>query len=273
MNKFVIQLICPDQRGIIARLTSILYKSTNNILSIEQHVDKEKGEFYARILTEKSVPKTVFPKDELLTLSRKLKGKCNLFNPDKKINVAILGTKESEPIYDLLIKNNSNELICSSPIVISNHQTLSHVAQQFNVRFFKINNNTQLLKILKTNNIELIVLARYMQIIPSKIVKLYNNNIINIHHGFLPAFKGSKPYHQAYNKGVKIIGATAHYITNELDEGPIISQDIVHINHQHSINDMIQLGREIEKNVLYKAVKAHLEHKIIVYNSKTIVFK
>ena len=112
-----------------------------------------------------------------------------------------------------------------------------------------------------------------MQIIPDEIVKLYNNKIINIHHGFLPAFKGAKPYHQAYNKGVKIIGATTHYVTDELDEGPIIAQDIIHIDHKNSVNDMIQLGREIEKNVLYKSVKSHLEHKIIVYNNKTIIFK
>ena len=125
---------------------------------------------------------------------------------------------------------------------------------------------------MKKENIELIVLARYMQIIPQKIVKLYKNNIINIHHGFLPAFKGARPYHQAYSKGVKIIGATAHYVTDELDEGPIIAQDIIHINHKNSIKDMIQLGREIERNVLYKAVKSHLEYKIIVYNNKTIIF-
>ena len=118
-----------------------------------------------------------------------------------------------------------------------------------------------------------IVLARYMQIISADIVRLYRNNIINIHHGFLPAFKGAKPYHQAYKKGVKIIGATSHYVTNKLDEGPIITQDVVHINHSHSVKDMIHLGREIERTVLYKSVKAHLEYRIIINNNKTIVFK
>ena len=272
MSSTIIQLICPDQKGIIANLTSILYKSNNNILSIEQHVDKEGKIFYIRIVAEKKL-NNIFPKDKLISLGEKLNGKLNLFNPDKKINVAILGTKESTIIYDLLIKNQSNELKCNAPIVISNHNNLSSVAQQFNIDYFKIDSNKQLLEILKNKKVELIILARYMQIIPSEIVKLYKNNIINIHHGFLPAFKGAKPYHQAYNKGVKIIGATAHYVTDKLDEGPIISQDIKHINHRYSIDEMIQIGREIERNVLYKAVKSHLEHKIIVYNNKTLVFK
>ena len=127
-------------------------------------------------------------------------------------------------------------------------------------------------KILKKEQIDLIVLARFMQIIPKKIVDNYPNKIINIHHGFLPAFKGAKPYHQAYNKGVKIVGATAHYVTDELDEGPIINQDIIHVNHKHSIADIINLGREIERAVLYRAVKAHLDHKIIIHNNKTIIF-
>jgi len=273
MKNIVIQLICPDQKGIIAQLTSILYKSNNNILSIEQHVDKESKKFYIRVLIEYDSKKNVFPKSELLNLNKKLSGKLNLFDLNKKIRVAILGTKESEPIYDLLIKNQSNQLNCDIPIIISNHNNLSSIANQFEIDFFKINNNEELLKIIRKQKIELIVLARYMQIIPDNIVKLYKNNIINIHHGFLPAFKGAKPYHQAYKKGVKIIGATSHYVTSSLDEGPIITQDVVKINHNHSVSNIIQLGREIEKNVLYNAVKAHLEHRIIVFNNKTILFK
>ena len=273
MKNIVIQLICPDQKGIIAQLTSILYKSNNNILSIEQHVDKESKKFYIRVQIEYDSKKNIFPKLELLNLNKKLSGKLNLFDLNKKIRVAILGTKESEPIYDLLIKNQSNQLNCDIPIIISNHNNLSSIADQFEIDFFKINNNEELLKIIRKQKIELIVLARYMQIIPDNIVKLYKNNIINIHHGFLPAFKGAKPYHQAYKKGVKIIGATSHYVTSSLDEGPIITQDVVKINHNHSVSDIIQLGREIEKNVLYNAVKAHLEHRIIVFNNKTILFK
>ena len=271
MNKIIIQLICPDQRGIISKLTSILYKSNNNILSIQQHIDKEKEKFYIRLSVDIN-PKIKIPEKELVDLNKELKGEIHLLDSNKKINAAILGTKESEPIYDLLIKNKSSELKCNFPIIISNHNNLSTVAKQFNVDFYKVDDDIQLLKILKSNHIDLIILARYMQIIPNNIVKLYKNNIINIHHGFLPAFKGAKPYHQAYNKGVKIIGATAHYVTDQLDEGSIICQDTIQINHKHSINDIIQLGREIEKSVLYKAVKSHLDYKIIVYNNKTIIF-
>lgn len=271
MNKIIIQLICPDQRGIISRLTSILYKTNNNILSIQQHIDKERENFYIRLSVDRN-SEIKFPEKELVNLNKELKGKICLLNSNKKINVAILGTKESEPVYDLLIKNKSSELKCNFPIIISNHNNLSTVAKQFSVDFYRIDNDMKLLEILKSNHIDLIILARYMQIIPDNIVKLYQNNIINIHHGFLPAFKGAKPYHQAYNKGVKIIGATAHYVTDKLDEGPIIYQDTVQINHKHSINDIIQLGREIEKSVLYKAVKSHLDHKIIVYDNKTIIF-
>jgi len=271
MNKIIIQLICPDQIGIISRLTSILKKTNNNILSIQQHIDRQKENFYIRLSVDAS-SEIKFPDKELADLNNELKGKIRLLNSDKKYNVAILGTKESEPVYDLLIKNKSSELKCNFPVIISNHNNLSTVAKQFNVDYYTIDNNIQLLEALKSNNIDLIVLARYMQIIPDNIVELYQNKIINIHHGFLPAFKGAKPYHQAYDKGVKIVGATAHYVTDKLDEGPIIYQDTVQINHKHSINDIIQLGREIEKSVLYKAVKSHLDHKIIVYDNKTIIF-
>ncbi len=274
MNKtIIIHLICPDQRGIISQLTSVLHKADNNVLSIEQHVDEENNQFYIRLLVE--FPGTVnnsFPKKQLLSLNKNLCGNLIFFEPSKKMNVAILGTKEKEPIYDLLIKNKSGDLNCNIPIIISNHGDLKKIATQFDINFLKTNSDDEIIAALNKNKIDLIVLARYMQIIPDKIVRPYFNNIINIHHGFLPAFKGAKPYHQAHKKGVKIIGATAHYVTNELDEGPIISQDVASINHKHSIKDIVQLGREIERNVLYKAVKAHLEHKIVVYNNKTIFF-
>ena len=269
----IIHLICPDQKGIISQLTSVLHLADNNVLSIEQHVDEENNQFYIRLLVElPGATNNSFPKNQLLNLNRELKGSLSFFEPSKKMSVAILGTKEQEPIYDLLIKNKSGDLNCNIPIIISNHTDLKKIATQFNINFLKTNSDDEIITVLNKNKIDLIVLARYMQIIPDKIVRPYVNNIINIHHGFLPAFKGARPYHQAHKKGVKIIGATAHYVTNELDEGPIISQDVAPINHKHSIKDIIQLGREIERNVLYKAVKAHLEHKIVVYNNKTILF-
>ena len=192
-----------------------------------------------------------------------------------ELKLAIFATKESEPVYDILIKNQSNELNCDIPVIISNHNELSNISNQFKINYEQIpskQNVSKLKKILKDYSIDLIVLARFMQIIPPEIVQLYKNKIINIHHGFLPAFKGAKAYHQALEKGVKMIGATSHYVVNKLDEGPIISQNVIPINHTFSINQIIESGRQIEKNVLYKAVKAHVEHKIIVYNNKTIVF-
>ena len=275
MNKTIIQLICPDQKGIIAQLTSCLYKSNANILSIEQHVDDKSEKFYIRIESDLTEINCSFEKlqEELKNINSKLLGTINLYNPDSKLNVAIFGSNETEPVYDLLIKNQSNNLNCIFPIIISNHNKLKTAAKQFNIDYAFVNTNDEILKILKEKKIDLIVLARYMQIIPESIIKAYKNKIINIHHSFLPAFKGANPYGQAANKGVKLIGATAHYATNELDEGPIISQGAIPVSHTDSEKSMKQLGKEIEKNILYKAVKAHLEYRIIVYDNKTIVFK
>ena len=272
-NQIIIHLICPDQKGIISKLTAILYQSNANILSIEQHVDTNK--FYIRVLADIKSLNVKFEelKKELNFLNNNLNGRFNLFNPEKKINIAILGTSESEPIYQLLIKKESNELNCNIPLIISNHNKLEFIAKQFDIQYKKINDNEKLSNVLEEHNIDLIILARYMQIIPSKIINQYKNKIINIHHSFLPAFKGANPYKQAANKGVKIIGATAHYATDELDEGPIIHQDVLRISHTDTEKKMKEWGRDIERVVLYKAVKAHLEYKIITYDNKTIVFK
>jgi len=275
MNKIIIQLICPDQRGIIAQLTSCLYKSNANILSIEQHVDNKSEKFYIRIesdLNELNCNIEDLEK-ELKNINSDLLGTINLYNPEKKLNVAIFCSNETEPVYDLLIKNKSNNLNCIFPIIISNHNKLKTIAEQFNVEYAVVGNNDEMLKILDDKKIDLIVLARYMQILPENIIRAYENKIINIHHSFLPAFKGANPYGQAATKGVKLIGATAHYATNDLDEGPIISQGAIPVSHTDSEKNMKQLGKEIEKNILYKAVKAHLEYRVIVYDNKTIVFK
>ena len=271
MNKKIIQLICPDQKGIISKLTSVLYKANHNILSIQQHIDKEKEKFYIRISVHVD-SKNKFPEEKLFDLNKQLNGKMCLFNSDKKINVAILGTKETEPVYDLLIKNESSNLRCNFPILISNHRKLSSVAKQFNINFCKIDDNIQLSEALTKNKVDLIVLARYMQIIPDNIVKQYQNNIINIHHGFLPAFKGAKPYHQAYNKGVKIVGATAHYVTKDLEAGPIIEQTISHISHRDEVSDLIRKGRDLERVALARAIRLHLRRQVIVYRGRTAVF-
>ena len=277
MRKIIIQLICEDQLGIIAKISSIILDSNSNILSIEQHVDKNENKFYIRLLVDIRKINIDYKilENSLFKINNKLGGQIKVFNADKKLKVAIFATKEAEPVYDILIKNQSKELNCDIPIIVSNHSELSNIADQFEINYEKIpskQNVSEIEKILKDYSIDLIVLARFMQIIPPKIVDIYENRIINIHHGFLPAFKGARAYHQALQKGVKMIGATSHYVINKLDEGPIISQDVISIDHTFSINQIIESGRQIEKNVLYKAVKSHIEHKIIVYNNKTIVF-
>ena len=277
MRKIIIQLICEDQLGIIAKISSIILDSNSNILSIEQHVDKNENKFYIRLLVDIRKINIDYKilENSLFKINNKLGGQIKVFNADKKLKVAIFATKEAEPVYDILIKNQSKELNCDIPVIVSNHSELSNIADQFKINYEKIpskQNVSEIEKILKDYSIDLIVLARFMQIIPPEIVKIYENRIINIHHGFLPAFKGARAYHQALQKGVKMIGATSHYVINKLDEGPIISQDVISIDHTFSINQIIESGRQIEKNVLYKAVKSHIEHKIIVYNNKTIVF-
>ena len=277
MNKIIIQLICEDQLEIIAQLSSIISGSNSNILSIEQHVDKNENKFYIRLLVDIKKINTKYNslREKLVEINKKLGGQIKFFNMDERLKVAIFATKESEPVYDILIKNQSNELNCDIPIIVSNHNDLYNVSKQFQINYERIpskQNGKKLKGILENYSIDLIVLARFMQIIPLEIVRIYKNRIINIHHGFLPAFKGAKAYHQALEKGVKMIGATSHYVVDKLDEGPIIAQDVIPINHTFSINQIIQSGRQIEKNVLYKAVKAHIEHKIIVYNNKTIIF-
>ena len=276
MKSIVIHFRCLDQEGIVSRVTSIIYNYGANILSLEQFVDKEKNIFFMRVHLD--VLDESINHNELLNRlkdeSCSLKGQLKIFDLEIPDRLAIMCTKEIEPVYDILIKHSSKEIKCKIPVIISNHKHLIQIAKQFNIRYIKIDPNKtfHLLEILDEYKIDLIVLARYMQIIKPEIVSRFENRIINIHHGFLPAFKGANPYRQAWSKGVKMVGATSHYVTNSLDEGPIIAQDVVGISHNQSVKEMKVLGKEIEKRVLSNAVKAHLERRIIVSNGKTIIF-
>ena len=202
------------------------------------------------------------------------------YYPENLQKMAIFVTKESAPLYDLLIKHRSGELSCEIPCIVSNHEELGEIAKEFHIPFHhfpitKENKQAQeqeIRMLMQNENIDVLVLARYMQILSADFVNEYPGRIINIHHGFLPAFKGKSPYRQAWEQGVKMIGATAHYVTADLDEGPIIDQDVVSVNHQHSVQEMIQAGRDIERRVLTDAVKAHLEHRIILDGQRTIIF-
>ncbi len=282
MRHLILHINCPDQRGIIAQFTSILYDHGANVLNLEQHVEPDEKLFFMRIhanLSNLTISEDAL-KEILQALVKKMDAQINFYFPKNKLKVAIFVTKESAPLYDLLIKHQSGELPCEIPCIISNHENLKEIAGQFNIPFnylpitseTKAEQENEIRELLEKEKIDLLVLARYMQILSSEFVEDYRGRIINIHHGFLPAFKGKNPYRKAWERGVKMIGATAHYVTEDLDEGPIIEQDVVPVNHQHSVKEMVQAGRDIERRVLTSAVKAHLEHRIILDGRRTIIF-
>lgn len=282
LDNYIILFTCLDRQGIVAKITNWLFEQKVNIISMEEHVESNNNLFFMRLVLQS--PFELFENkifiEKLLEYGKSFNGKFSFHKLKKKDNCAIFVTKERLPLYDLLIKHQTNDLNCNIKMVVSNHENLSYVAEQFNISFyhFPINSKNkseiepQLISFMEVNEIDLIVLARYMQILSPNFVEKFNQKIINIHHGFLPAFKGGRPYKQAWDRGVKIIGATAHYVTNDLDEGPIITQDVISINHTFSEKDMIRAGKDIERRVLTNAVQAHLDKRIIVHDGRTIVF-
>ena len=282
MRNLILHINCPDQRGIIAQFTGILYDHGANVLNLEQHVEPDEKLFFMRIHADLSNMEIseVALREILMAQVKKMNAKIQFYYPENRQKMAIFVTREAAPLYDLLIKHQSGELPCEIPCILSNHQDLKNTAKQFNIPFYhlplspetKSDQENAIREIIKKENIDLLVLARYMQILSSAFVTDYQGRIINIHHGFLPAFKGNNPYRKAWERGVKMIGATAHYVTADLDEGPIIEQDVVSVNHQHSVKEMVQAGRDIERRVLTSAVKSHLEHRIILDGQRTIIF-
>tara|TARA_B100000315_G_C14415342_1_gene512967 strand:- start:50 stop:904 length:855 start_codon:yes stop_codon:yes gene_type:complete len=282
MRYLVLHINCPDQRGIIAQFTGILYDHGANVLNLEQHVEPDEKRFFMRIHADlKNMDISEDALHEILMAQvKKMDAAIQFYYPENCQRMAIFVTKESAPLYDLLIKHQAGDLPCTISCVISNRQDLENIAKKFQVPFHhlpvssvtKDDQERAVCQLMEKENIDLLVLARYMQILSCKFVELYHGRIINIHHGFLPAFKGKSPYRQAWERGVKMIGATAHYVTENLDEGPIIDQDVVSVSHQHSVNEMVQAGRDIERRVLTSAVKAHLEHRIILDGQRTIIF-
>lgn len=281
MKRIVIHINAPDQSGIVSHYTEVLASVNINIINLEQHVEPDDHLFFMRI--EAEVQENNFDltalKNSLAQKDTKFSASSSIYNLDKKLNLAVLVTKESLPLYDILIKNQTKEINTNIKLIVSNHITLSPIAEQFNVFFKQINmtedkeeGNRSLKSILIENEIDLVVLARYMQMIPKDIIDIYKRKIINIHHGFLPAFKGDNAYRKAWVRGVKIIGATAHYVTEDLDEGPIIAQDVETVSHHHSISEMMDAGRNLERNVLVSAIKAHTEYRVMNHGKRTIIF-
>lgn len=283
MNKITILIHCKDLPGIIASVTNFITEEQGNVVYLDQHVDREQNEFFMRLESEFQDPnfstenfKSLFKKQ----LAEKFNMKWRIYSSEKKPKMALLVSKYDHCLYDLLGRYNSGELNLEIPFIISNHTDLKHIADSFNIPFYhipvtkatKAEAEAKQLELLEAHKVDFIVLARYMQIVSGNLINKYPNKIINIHHSFLPAFVGAKPYHSAYKRGVKIIGATSHYVTEELDAGPIIEQDVTRITHTYTINDLISKGRDLEKIVLANAIKLHANRKVMVFNNKTVIF-
>lgn len=283
MKRLTLLMYCPDKKGIIADVTQYINRFNGNIIYIDQYVDRLEKVFFMRVVVENNFSSNSFDSFKNSfnqELGKPYKLKCDFFLEDQIPQLAVFVSKYEHCLYDILSQYQSGKLTCKIHFVLSNHEKLKNIAEQFKIPFYHIpilKKNTekaeaQQLKLLKKYKIDSIVLARYMQILSSNFVNIYPNQIINIHHSFLPAFPGAKPYHSAFNRGVKIIGATSHYVTDELDGGPIIEQDIVRVSHENEVDDFIAKGRDLERIVLLRALKQHCDRKIMVYNNKTIVF-
>jgi len=282
-NKTAIVLIdCPDRRGIVAVVSDFLFRHNANILHADQHQDADLGLFLTRIewdLSGFDLNPEGFAR-KFAPIARRFEMHWRLEFSEVRPRLAIFVSRYDHCLADLLYRRESGELHCEIPLVISNHPDAQRLAEFHRVSFHHIPTGSvskqeverKQLALLREHNIGLVVLARYMQILSPPFVRRYRQRIINVHHSFLPAFSGARPYHHAFERGVKLIGATSHYVTEKLDEGPIIEQDVVRISHRDQLQDLIQKGRDIEKAVLSRAVRWHIEHRILVYAKKTVVF-
>ena len=276
-------LHCPDKPGILAEVTDFITVNKGNIIYLVQYVDHVENIFFMRIeweLKDFLVPQEKI-EDYFATLyAQKYEMNFRLYFSDTKPRMAIFVSKMSHCLFDLLARYTAGEWNVEIPLIISNHPDLQHVAERFGIPFhlFPITKETKEeqekkeMELLAKHKITFIVLARYMQVISEQMINAYPNRIINIHHSFLPAFVGAKPYHAAFERGVKIIGATSHYVTTELDAGPIIEQDVVRITHKDTVQDLVNKGKDLEKIVLSRAVQKHIERKVLAYKNKTVIF-
>jgi len=281
----ILLLHCQDKPGIISEMTKFITDNNGNIIYLDQYVDREDGMFFMRI--EWELEKFLIPREKIYDYIETLYSlrygmTFNLYFNDERPRMAIFVSKMSHCLYDLLSRYKSGEWKVDIPCIISNHEDLRYVAEQFGIPYYvwSINkdhsNKDEVEKaemgLLKEKRVTFIVLARYMQIITDNMIKAYPHHIINIHHSFLPAFIGAKPYHQAWERGVKIIGATSHYVTADLDAGPIIEQDVARITHKDTPESLVLKGKDLEKIVLSRAVSKHIERKILTFKNKTIIF-
>jgi formyltetrahydrofolate deformylase len=279
----ILLMHCPDAKGIVAKVTEFVDNNNGNILDIDEHVDREENVFFMRV--EWELDGFLIPPDKIgdffdTQIAAKYDMTWRIYFSERKPRMAIFVSKMSHCLYDLLSRVQSGEWQVEIPLIISNHPDMEGVANSFGIPYHifpvtkenKQEQEQKEIELLKKHNVSFVVLARYMQVLSYDFIKEFPNKIINIHHSFLPAFAGAKPYHAAHKRGVKIIGATCHYVTEELDAGPIIHQDVVHITHKDAVGDLVRKGRNLEKIVLSSGVHEHILRRTLVYKNRTIVF-
>jgi formyltetrahydrofolate deformylase len=282
MRTATLLVSCPDQKGLTTNITGFVTSHNGNIVHADQHIDMETNTFFMRIewdLADFELPDDAI-EEGFHSLADSYGMRYSLYFSENNPRVALFCSKQLHCVADILTRYQAGELACEIPLVVSNHETVAELAAHFDIPFHHIpvtketkeRQEKKQLALLEAHDIHTVVMARYMRILSAAFIDRYPNRIINIHHSFLPAFVGKKPYHQAFSRGVKVIGATAHYATEDLDQGPIIEQDTVRVSHSDSVKDMQLKGQDLEKAVLARALRLHLQHKILAYNNKTVVF-
>jgi len=278
----ILLLSCPDRKGLVAAISDFVFRHNGNILHADEHADEGSNLFLMRVEFDPAnfdIDLADFPK-HFLPIADRFEMQWRLARSDYRSRMIILVSKYDHCLVDLLYRHKSGELACDIPLIISNHPDNQPIADFYRVPFVvvpvtkdnKAEAESRILDLITRNNFDFLVLARYMQVLSNEFVQRFPQRIINIHHSFLPAFVGAKPYHQAFTRGVKLIGATSHYVTEVLDDGPIIEQDVIRISHRDSLDDLLQKGRDLEKVVLSRGVRWHIENRVLLYGNKTVVF-
>jgi len=281
-NTAVLLITCPDRKGIVAAVAEFVYSNNANIVHTDEHTDRDSGTFLMRLEFELDGLKLDMQSfaREFAPIAARFEMRWRVALASARQRVAILVSKQDHCLADLLYRHGIGELNCDLPLIVSNHPDSKPLADFYHVPFHHVpvvsdrkkEAEEATMRLLAGEKIELVVLARYMQILSTDFINAYPGRIINIHHSFLPAFIGAKPYHRSYERGVKLVGATSHYVTEVLDEGPIIEQDIIRVSHRDTLDSLIRKGRDLEKVVLSRAVRWHLQHRILLYGNKTAVF-
>ena len=284
MSTATMLIHCPDEKGIILSVTNFISRNNGNIVDLDQYVDSERKTFFMRVewtLNDFSIQRENISTQFDSSLAVKYQMQHTIYFKDEKIRMALMVSKMDHCFNDILSRHKSGEWNVEIPLIISNHPDMQETADRFGIPYYyipvskqnKVEQEKKKLQLLSEHNIEFVVLARYMQILSEDFIKDYPNKIINIHHSFLPAFPGAKPYHSAHERGVKIIGATSHFVTAELDAGPIIGQDVAHVSHKDSVADLVRKGRDIEKVVLSRAIWYFVNRRILSFDNRTVIFE